>query len=121
MTLRKSFGGDVQRIHDRVDALLDREDAVLVLYDGGRVVTYAEGFGVSASQLELLGVEVERVLRNVVGRKASNTARKGGIVKAIREFAMLIASMWMIAVAMAVFFDWRAKLLSRINDFRKEE
>ena len=78
MTLRESFGGDVQRIHDRVDALLDREDAVLVLYDGGRVVTYAEGFGVSASQLELLGVEVERALRNVVGRKASNSGEKRG-------------------------------------------
>lgn len=46
MTLRESFGGDVHRIHEQVDALLDREDAVLVLYDGGRVVTYAEGFGV---------------------------------------------------------------------------
>jgi hypothetical protein len=76
MTLRESFGGDVQRIHDRVDALLDREDAVLVLYDGARLVTYAEGFGVSASQLELLGVEVERALRNVVGRKASNSGEK---------------------------------------------
>ena len=76
MTLRESFGGDVQRIHDRVDALLDREDAVLVLYDGGRVVTYAEGFAVSASQLELLGVEVERVLRNAVGRKAANSGEK---------------------------------------------
>ena|SRR5687767_5175055 len=76
MTLREAFGGDVQRIHDRVDALLDREDAVLVLYDGVRVVTYAEGFGVSASQLELLGVEVERALRKVVGRQPANSGVK---------------------------------------------
>ena len=76
MTLRESFGGDVQRINDRVDALLDREDAVLVLYDDRRVVTYAEGFGMSASQLELLGVEVERLLRNVVGRKAPSSGEK---------------------------------------------
>jgi hypothetical protein len=76
MTLRESLGGDVQHIHERVDALLDREDAVLVLFDGGRVVTYAEGFGVSASQLELLGVELERALRNVVGRQAANSGGK---------------------------------------------
>jgi hypothetical protein len=76
MTIRESLGGDVRHIHDLVDALLDREDAVLVLYDGGRVATFAEGFGVSASQLELLGVEVERVLRNVLGRKPPNSGEK---------------------------------------------
>jgi hypothetical protein len=67
MTLRESFGGDVRRIHELVDALLDREDGVLALFDGGRVVTFAQGFGVSASQLELLSVELERALRAVVG------------------------------------------------------
>lgn len=76
MTLRESLGGDVQRIYGRVEALLDSEDAVLVLCDGGRVVTYAEGFGVSASQLELLGVELERALHNVVGRRTAHGARK---------------------------------------------
>ena len=121
MTLRESLGGDVQHIHERVDALLDREDAVLVLFDGGRVVTYAEGFGVSASQLELLGVELERALRNVVGRQAAKAAEKGGVVKAIREFGMLIASMGIVATVMAVYFDWRGRLLSRVRDFRKEE
>lgn len=67
MTLRESLGDDVQRIHEQVDALLDREDGILALFDGGRVVSYAQGFGVSASQLELLSVELERALRNVVG------------------------------------------------------
>lgn len=76
MTLRESLGGDVQRIHERVDALLDSEDAVLVLFDGGPVVTYSEGFGVSASQLELLGVELERALRNVVGQQPANSGVK---------------------------------------------
>ena len=51
MTLRESLGGDVQRVHDLVDALLDREDGILALFDGGRVVSFAQGFGVSASQL----------------------------------------------------------------------
>ena len=38
MTLRESLGGDVQRIHALVDALLDKEDAILALFDGARVV-----------------------------------------------------------------------------------
>ena len=68
MTLRESLGDDVQRIYEQLDALLDREDGIVALFDGGRVVTYAQGFGASASQLEFLGVELERALRHVVGR-----------------------------------------------------
>ena len=75
MTLRESLGGEGRRIHDLLDALLDREDGVLVFFDGSRVVTYAEGFDVSASQIELLGVELERALRKAVGRRRAR--RKG--------------------------------------------
>ena len=74
MTLREALGGDAKRIHQLVDALLDREDAVLLLFDGGCAVTYAEGFGVSASQLELLGVELERSLRTALGGPAPKQA-----------------------------------------------
>jgi len=76
MTLRESLGGDVQRIHELVDALLDKEDGILALFDGGRVVSFAHGFGVSASQLELLSVELERALRNVVGIQPTNSAKR---------------------------------------------
>lgn len=76
MTLRESIGRDAQRIHDQVDALLDREDGVLILFDGSRVVTYGQGFGVSASQLELLGVELERALRHGVGQPRARSANK---------------------------------------------
>ena len=76
MTLRESLGDDVQRIHELVDALLDREHGILALFDGGRVVSYAQGFGVSASQLELLSVELERALRAVIGGQPNNTAMK---------------------------------------------
>jgi hypothetical protein len=76
MTLRDVLGADVQRIHDQVDALLDREDGVVALFDGSRVLTYANGFGVSASQLEFLGVELERALHNVVGRSATSKGRR---------------------------------------------
>jgi hypothetical protein len=39
MTLREYLGGDVQRVYEQVDALLDREDGLLMLFDGGRMVT----------------------------------------------------------------------------------
>jgi hypothetical protein len=68
MTLREALGHDVRRIYAQVAALLDREDGVLALFDGNRVVTYANGFEVSASQLELLGVELERAFRSAAGR-----------------------------------------------------
>jgi hypothetical protein len=73
MTLRESLGDDVRRIHEHVDALLDREDGILALFDGDRVVTYAHGFGVSASQLEFISVDLERGLRNAVGRQPRHT------------------------------------------------
>ena len=76
MTLREALGGDVRHVYERVEALLDSEDAVLVLFDGGRMVTYAEGFGVSASQLELLAVELERALHNVVGRRSAGAKKR---------------------------------------------
>lgn len=77
MTLRKSLGSDVQRVHEQVDALLDREDVLLVLFDGARMVSYAQGFGVSPCQLELLSVELERAVRRVVGRQPTTTRKDG--------------------------------------------
>jgi hypothetical protein len=78
MTLRESLGRDVQRVHEQVDALLEREDGLLVLFDGNRMVSYTQGFGVSPDQLELLSIELERAVRNVVGgrTRASTTERR---------------------------------------------
>ena len=67
MTLRELLGTDVERVYEQVDALLDREDGLLVLFDGSRMVSYTQGFEVSPCQLELLSVELERAVRRVVG------------------------------------------------------
>jgi hypothetical protein len=67
MSLRKMLGSDVKRVHDRIDGLLDSEDAMVVLLDGSRAITYAHGFGISPSQLEFLALEIERVVRRVTG------------------------------------------------------
>ena len=64
MSLRKVLGADVDRVHEQVDALLDSEDAMIVLVDGSRAINYAQGFGISPSQLELLALEIERAVRN---------------------------------------------------------
>jgi hypothetical protein len=43
MTLRDSLSADVQRVYEQVDALLHREDGLLVLFDGGWMVRYRKG------------------------------------------------------------------------------
>jgi hypothetical protein len=67
MSLRDVLGTATDQVHERVDSLLDTEDALIMLIDGGRAISYAHGFGLSPSQLELLALEVERVVRRVAG------------------------------------------------------
>jgi hypothetical protein len=76
MTLRKVLDGDVQHVHQQVDTVLDREDGLIVLFDGRRIVSYTQGFGMSGSQLEMLSVELERSVRNAVGGGLA-TIRRG--------------------------------------------
>jgi hypothetical protein len=73
MSLRKMLGGDVDRVHEQVDALLDREDAMIVLIDSSRAITYANGFGISPSQHELLALDIERAVRTVAGPVLTNS------------------------------------------------
>ncbi len=78
MTLRNARGGDVQDVFKGVDDLLDSDDALIVLFDGRRMVSYTHGFAASPSQLELLSVEIERAVRNAVGG-SQPTGGTGGI------------------------------------------
>ena len=57
MTLRQALGGDARRLHELLETLLDREDAVILLFDGDRAVSYINGFGLSPSQHEFLALE----------------------------------------------------------------
>lgn len=79
MSLRKMPGTDADRIHEQVDALLESEDALIVLVDGSRAISYAQGFGTSPDQLELLALEIERAVRRVAGptgeRRCATDAR----------------------------------------------
>jgi len=75
MTLRESLGGGGQSNYEKIDALLDSEDGLLVLFDGARMVSYTQGFGVSPCQLELLSVELERAVRNVVAGQPTTSTK----------------------------------------------
>jgi len=75
MTLRNARGGDVEDVFKEVDDLLDSDDALIVLFDGRRMVSYTHGFAASPSQLELLSVEIERSVRNAVGVKSTTKKR----------------------------------------------
>lgn len=75
MTLRETPGRDAQRVHEQVDELLDREDGIIVLFDGQRAVSYAAGFALSGSQLELLAVDIERLVRAETGMDAPTSRR----------------------------------------------
>ena len=75
MTLRNVRGGDVQDVFKEVDDLLDSDDALIVLFDGRRMVSYTHGFAASPSQLELLSVEIERSVRNAVGTQSTTKRR----------------------------------------------
>ena len=75
MTLRNARGGDVQDVFKEVDDLLDSDDALIVLFDGRRMVSYTHGFAASPSQLELLSVEIERTVRNAVGTQSTTNRR----------------------------------------------
>jgi hypothetical protein len=87
MTLRKALGGDTERLHELLEELLDREDAVVLLFDGDRAVNYISGFGLSPSQHELMALEIERVVRTAgataelddgdAGAEFSNRPQKG--------------------------------------------
>lgn len=83
MTLRGMLGSDVERIQEQVDDLLDREDGLMVLFDGSRMVSYVQGFGVSACQLELLTVEIERAIRDVVNGRTTTSRRNRNSEKSI--------------------------------------
>ena len=65
MTHRQALGGDVTRLHELLEEILDREDVVVLLFDGDRAVNYISGFGLSPSQHELMALALERTVRDL--------------------------------------------------------
>ena len=76
MTLREALGGDADRLHELLEELLDREDVVVLLFDGRRAVTYINGFGLSPSQHELMALDIERTARAAGATGASDSGRR---------------------------------------------
>jgi len=63
---------DVRTVYQQLDDLLDSEDAIIILADGQRAITYGRGFGLSPCHHELLAVEIERSIRAVTRVHAAN-------------------------------------------------
>ena len=76
MTLREALGGSVNRLHEQLEELLDREDVVVLLFDGDRAVNYINGFGLSPSQHELMGLDIERTVRAAGAAGASGPTKE---------------------------------------------
>ncbi len=76
MTLRQALGDNGKRLHQLLDALLDKEDAVVLLFDGDRTVSYIDGFGLSPSQHELIALDLERVMREAGATTVSRPTKE---------------------------------------------
>jgi hypothetical protein len=76
VTLRQTMGDAAHRIHDLVEELLDREDSLIVLIDGGRTISYGAGFGLSPCQQELASIDIERTVRELGAARTTN--KRGG-------------------------------------------
>lgn len=66
MTLREVLGDDVRRLRERLERVLDQEDAIVILVDRTGAITHYHGFGASGCQLELASGQVEGALREIV-------------------------------------------------------
>src|SRR3954471_22885756 len=76
MTLRQQLEGEVSRVHDQVNAILDSEDSMIILIDARRAINYVHGFALSPCQLELLANDIEHLVRTVTRAPASGRERK---------------------------------------------
>jgi hypothetical protein len=79
VTARESMGGNAAHLHDRLDQVLDGEDAVIVLIDRHGSTSYYHGFGISGCQLEMFGDELDRALR-----RRLSLARQTGVETSAR-------------------------------------
>ena len=64
-------GGDDHRVRTLVDACLGSDDSIVVLIDRTRAISFMKGFGQSPCQLELLGTQVERFVRQLLADATS--------------------------------------------------
>ena len=68
--------GDAERLHELLDTLLGGEDVVVLLFDRQRAASHIHGFGLSPCQLELVALEIERVVRVTLARPSEVAEEK---------------------------------------------
>ncbi len=57
---------DADRMQRLMEACLAGDDAVVVLIDRTRAISFMRGFGLSPCQMELLGVQIEENVRGLL-------------------------------------------------------
>lgn len=79
MTLREMLGPSAGALKERLDEVLDREDAIVILVDRTGTTAYYHGFGASGCQLELASGRVDAALGEIVGApvRAPRGSRSG--------------------------------------------
>jgi hypothetical protein len=65
MTAREALADAADGVRERLDRILDSEDAVIVLMDRRGTLSFCHGFGASGCQLELVGHMLERALQGL--------------------------------------------------------
>lgn len=78
MTFREALAGGDLELRRRLDALLESDDAVVVMADRHGVASYAHGFGISGCQLEFMIREVEAAIRFARGEGGDDLPEDGG-------------------------------------------
>jgi hypothetical protein len=78
MTFREALHGGDEEIRRRLEALMDSEDAVIVLAGHDGITSYAHGFGISGCQAEMLGQELESAIRLAggIGRRTADSCER---------------------------------------------
>ena len=102
VSLRQALGGDTRRLHELLDELLDREDVVVLLFDGHRAVNYISGFGLSPCQHELMAFEMgPQWSEPLAQREWPWKEERGTNVKraALVAVALAFVSMWVVMAA----------------------
>jgi hypothetical protein len=78
MTLREALGpSGVEALHERIDEVLDADDALVVLIDGSRATSHLQGFGLSGAQLEMLSLAIERTIGGSAASRGTDHERRG--------------------------------------------
>ena len=144
MSLRQALGGDTRRLHELLEEFFDRENVVVLLFDGDRTVNYMSGFCLSPCQQELMALEIERMVRDAgttgvsAGTGRRNQRENGSdsgrgsrlrehrvvtatgltavwLTEEVRVFGLVMLLTAIVASLLVLYFDWRRRMMRHLR------